>query len=466
MTKFQKQMLTIAAAGALTAVTALPAMAFENQFSGTMLIKTYLSNYDKGSVVQNNLTQSTIAGWGKNRGASNYTDQRLRIGYTAKASDDLKLVTQFEMNTRWGNSATTGGPADSIGGGVDTDGINVATRHAYLDFNMGKSVNAKVGLQPYKDSLKGLYVDADLPMALVTYKGGAYKLQLGYSRFNDADTTKFGNASADLFVVDNSYAISKDTNVGLVYYLNTDNTTNSTYKQKKINTFGLNAATKIGSLELSGFAAMQAGYQKNMVNTIASTTYQGYAANVAAKMKVGTGVAKTGFLFTSGNNHSNAAYNGGWQTLSAANNSVGQNSYVESGMMLLVRNPSMGGTNTDNYIRKPVTNIALANVGYDANLTDKVYLNGNAGFAWAPSSYDAPLNAGVNRNQGDYMGTELNLEAGYKLYKNLTLKAQGAYVILGGYYKNSAYANAANANDGYANPANPWTARLAAAYSF
>jgi len=41
MTKFQKQMLTIAAAGALTAVTALPALAFENEFHGSFILTPF-----------------------------------------------------------------------------------------------------------------------------------------------------------------------------------------------------------------------------------------------------------------------------------------------------------------------------------------------------------------------------------------------------------------------------------------
>lgn len=137
---------------------------------------------------------------------SNYTDQRLRLGYTAKASDDLKLVTQFEVNTRWGNTNTTGVNTAGVGGGVDTDGITSATCWAYLDFNMGKSVNVKAGLQPMKDKLKGLYFDADLPAAQVAYKTGGYTLNLLYSRFNDSTTTagavpaNLGDMTADLFV--------------------------------------------------------------------------------------------------------------------------------------------------------------------------------------------------------------------------------------------------------------------------
>lgn len=493
MTKFQKQMLTIAAAGALTAVTALPAMAFENVFSGSFTLKTYLSNYDNAQGSFGAPAQVSPVGR-VNVKVNNYTDQRFRLGYTAKASDDLKLVTQFEVNTRWGNrdvnvagtNQTTNANGQGLGGGVDSDAVNLATRWIYLDFNVGKSVSVKAGLQPMKDQLKGLYFDADLPAAQVAYKTGGYTMNMLYSRFNDANAANLGDMSSDLFGLENTFAFSKDTKMSLVYYLNSDNSTHTDTpnigisRQKKINTLGLSGQTKIGALDLSGFAAMQAGYQKNTNGATGAAlqnktvNYHGWAANVAGKMKAGSGVAKTAFLFTSGNNATGdrTAHNNAWQTLSdssATNNGVGQNSYNESGMMLLARNTSMGGTNTDNYFRKPVSNIALLTMGYDANLTEKVYLNGNVGFAWAPSSVselhpDRTVGATTAANNAsDFMGTEINLETGYKLYKNLTLKAQAAYVILGGYYKNAGIGS-----DGVTakTPDNPFTTRLAATYSF
>lgn len=470
MTKFQKQMLTIAAAGALTAVTALPAMAFENQFNGTFAVKTFLSNFDNGA--------SAVLPGAKNTKTSNYTEQRTRLRYTAKASDDLKLVTHFELDTRWGNTAASG---DNGGGGIDADGINIQTKWAYLDFNMGKSVNVKAGLMPYKDNLKGLYLDADMPMAYMAYKAGGYTLGLGYSRFNDAAASLsnkdyFGNKSSDLFVLDNTYAISKDTKLGMAYFMNIDNNQAGSGvangKEKKVHTLGLYGETKMGDLSLSGFAAMQAGYQKNVVGTT-TQNYHGWAANTVAKMKVGTGLARAGFLFTSGNNNgSNTAQNRAWQTVSyqGTNATAVQNTYSDSGMMLLVRNPGMGGTSTDGYFRKPITNIALAHIGYDANITDKLYTNGNVGFAWLPASDYLLTNpsgspaaalpaATTNPNGSDFMGTEMNLEVGYKLYKNLTLKAQAAYVVLGGAFKDKATATGGD-------PANPFSMRMGAHYSF
>ncbi|MCE1226358.1 MAG: hypothetical protein LWW87_07725 [Geobacteraceae bacterium] len=505
MTKFQKQMLTIAAAGALTAVTALPAMAFENEFHGIFNFNTVLSNYNTGSNGDVNPGSSTT-NWGDKRKMNNYFEQRTRILYTAKASDDLKLVTGFEMNTRFGNAGLTNAvngassyststyTVNGGGGRIDTDTTNIVTKWAYLDFNVGKNFNAKLGQMPYKDTIKGLLVDADMPMILTTTKLGNYTLGLGYSRFADDSanagtptTSRLGDANKDLFVLDNTFALSKDTKVAFSYYLLADyassyngnvastatNTSaailsgHTSQQALQLHTFGLSGETKIGALNLSGFAAMQAGNQRDWVthtgSNATSRNFHGWAANVAANMKIGSGTAKTAFLYTSGSNNTNPAQYNGWISTSV-------NSYNESGMMILARNTGNSPTSTDQYIRRDVTNIALATLGYDAMLTDKVSLNGNVGFGWAPASNGAPNDnaLGANRpNASDFMGTEINLEAGYQLYKNLKVLAQGGYMILGGYYKNSAYKNnglttTANAVD----PENPYTMRLQARYSF
>lgn len=486
MTKFQKQMLTIAAAGALTAVTALPAMAFENEFHGIYNFNTNFTNMG----LSGDFFPGTTA-WGDKRKMQNFLEQRVRIQYTAKASDDLKLVTHFEINNRFGNSNdVNGGGAD-----LDTDGTNIITKHAYLDFNVGKSFNTKLGLQPYKDTIKGIFIDADAPMVLTTTKLGAYTLGLGFSRFADDNANagtgyykdaNLGSATKNLFIMDNTFAFSKDTKAAFSYYLLADNagspasaynaltsnTNNSAYilgthtkaQSIMLHTLALSGETKVGGINLSGFAAMQAGNQKGMLNTGASAghnrQFHGWAANVAANMKIGSGVAKTAFLFTSGNNSSDAGQYKGWVSTSV-------NSYNESGMMIIARNTYNSPTSADGYIRRDVQNIALATLGYDAQLTDKFNLNTNVGFGWAPSSYDAPADRTISataHNGSDFMGTEINLEAGYQLYKNLKLMAQGGYMILGGYYKNSTYKTGTTAT--VADPENPYTMRLQARYSF
>ncbi len=458
MTKFQKQMLTIAAAGALTAVTALPALAFENEFHGLFNFNTVFSNY-------NNSSSGNIVPTKEKNKMNNYMEQRARIQYIAKASDDLKMVTQFEIDNQYGKAKSTG----TNGTNIDTDTVNVEVKHAYLDFNIGKNFNTKLGMQPYKDTLKGIFVDADVAAVTTKTKIGAYTLGLGFSRLNDSvngtTVTRVGDLNKDLFMFDNTFAFSKDTKAALSYYFLADYTVAN--KRDMVHTLGLSAETKLGPVALSGFAAMQAGHSKGGgigntgngaggIGTPAKDNYHGWAANVAAKANVGPGVARTGFLFVSGDN-GNANHSHGWA-------STAVQSYNESGLIILTRNTANSPSNTDQYIRRVITNQATAYMGYNAKLTDKFNLDGGVGFAWVPASVGAPVDKKTGRaNASDFMGTEIGLTAGYQLYKNLKLMALGAYMINGGYYKGSATeGTAANAKD----PENPYTMRLQARYSF
>lgn len=463
MTKFQKQMLTIAAAGALTAVTALPAMAFENEFHGLFNFNTVFSNYNNSNA--GNISSTSPMLTHDSNKMNNYFEQRVRLQYTAKASDDLKLVTQFEIDNLWGKTKSTG----TNGTNLDTDTVNFEVKHAYLDFNVGKSFNTKVGMLPYKDTLKGIFIDADLAALYTTTKLGAYTLGLGFSRLVDSSaastTLRTGGANTDLFIMDNTFAFSKDTKAALSYYFLADYddlaestyyavpaTTSLTKEDKKVHTFGLSGETKLGGINLSGFVAMQAGTLKDATSR---TSVHGWAGNVAANMNVGPGKARTGFLFTSGNNGS-TGHNKGWISTTVQ-------SYNESGLIILTRNTANSPTNTDQYINRQITNQAVAYLGYDAKLTDKFNLDSGLGFAWVPASVGAPVDLKTGRgNASDFMGTELGLTAGYQLYKNLKLQAQAAYMILGGYYKNSA----TKADGTYADPENPYTMRLQAKYAF
>lgn len=460
MTKFQKQMLTIAAAGALTAVTALPALAFENEFHGIYNFNTIFSNYNNGNSGNFVPTQDKLQ-------TNNYFEQRVRLQYIAKASDDLKLVTQFEIDNQFGKSSATTATSNKTNGvGLDADVVNIEVKHAYLDFNIGKNFNTKLGIQPYKDTLKGIFLDADVPAVMTTTKLGAYTLGLGFTRYNDDGFVvngasngagRLGDRNTDVFIMDNTFAFNKDTKATFSYYFNADYTSALGNNAKLIHTFGLGGQTKVAGIDLSGFAAMQAGHQKAAVG---STQYHGWAANVAAKSNIGPGAARLGFLFTSGDN-GNASHNKGWQgATNSTSGTTNVQSYNESGLIMLVRNTANSPSNTDQYIRRNITNVALAYLGYDAKLTEKFNLDGGVGFAWAPSSSSAPVDRKINqRNNSDFMGTEIGLTAGYQLYKNLKLQAQAAYMILGGYYKNSA----TNTNG---DPENPYTARLQARYSF
>ena len=153
-------------------------------------------------------------------------------------------------------------------------------------------------------------------------------------------------------------------------------------------------------------------------------------------------------------------------------------------MMLLNRNAAAGTGTTDYAIayntgngNSPATmqGMYLYTLGYDATITPKVYLNTNLGFLWAAKNntsvkaVDTTANAGAAagtarnlqaRNATNFQGAELNVETGYKMYDNLTLSMQAAYVMLGGYYNNAlSYQTGKDVE-------NPYTVRTSLIFNF
>ena len=454
----KKTVAIAAAAGALAALS-VPAMALENEFHGSYTFNSVFSNFSKGDGAQIN-----PATYRDDNKMNNYFEQRARIQYIAKVSDDLKLVTHFELDSRFGGVTDGKYNGSNDGGTLDADGISLETKHVYLDFNLGKNFNTKLGIQPYKDTLKGLFIDADIPAIMTTTKMGAYTLGLGFTRFNENEqktvtTSRLGDLATDLFIMDNKFAFGKDTSAALSYYFLANYKTAD--QASLVHTFGLSGESKMGPVTLSAFAAMQAGHQKNSTNAGVlsagkNSNYHGYALNLAAKMAAGPGTAKAAVLYASGNNNNDTQQNRGWVN-------SGINSYNESGMMIIARNTANSPSNTDDYLRRMVTNIAIGSLGYDANLSDKMYLNTNLGFAWAPSSTGAPVDVKMGPNASDFMGTEMNVELGYKVYESLTLRAQAAYMVLGSFYTNSATNSTVAA---VKDPEDPYIMRLLASFKF
>ena len=94
----RNKLLAIAAVSALTAATAVPAMALENEFHGMMAIRGYNSNYLAGTAGRIDIDADS-------RQTRSWVEQRTRLFYSAKANDDLKLVTAFEIDSYWGKNS-------------------------------------------------------------------------------------------------------------------------------------------------------------------------------------------------------------------------------------------------------------------------------------------------------------------------------------------------------------------------
>ena len=474
----KKKLMVVAAGTALTAGMAVPAMALENEFHGSMAVRATNANYNTGATGylfgNTNVSDSATT--------KNWVEQRTRLFYSAKANDNLKLVTGFEIDSTWGKSSYVVGRGND-GGALGADSVNLETKWIYLDFNEpATGANFKAGLQGLNDAYKGIVVGggADAAGLLVGKAFGPVSTTVGWFRLDDRTsygavtsatggavtgalpattaTSSNGKATRDLLLLDAKYALSKDIKVGASYYfLNSDKaasnnavavvpSTASAAADYNVHMVGLNAGAAVGPVAVDGFALYQFGSNDTAA---ANKHVSAFAANVAAKMKVGPGTAKIAALYVSGgsngfiniNNENSAAF---------SENSVN----ALGNMFLLVRNSQY--TTNDQYIAYSSDNLGMGiiggSVGYDAKLTDKLYANVNAGMLAT-----AKEQAG---RESKYQGTEINAEVGYKVFDALTASVQGAYVILGDFYKNQGTLPAGT------DPSNPYVARVILSYVF
>lgn len=474
----------------LAAAAATPAMALENEFHGLFSGRYINSNFNRTGTTDFGPGDGSYdpSGKPKSQYSSNFVEQRVRLQYIAKANADLKLVTHFELDyAYWGNSSYAVGR--NQGGAQGADTVNIETKSLYLDFNPCKHVNVRMGMQPIADSFKGSIIDSDAAGVLLTGNDfGKFTPSIGYFRFNDKGSRQdsvLGHLTNDYFLLDAKYEVSKNLKIGGAYYFFRDGqetgttsvttasnpsngvladgtlvypdgttfTTNTTSNRDdvKLHVFGLNAEYTTGPLTLNGFAIYQTGWNNTVTGT--KTYTNAYAFNLGAKLKAGPGTARFETLYVSGggDNGRNAFYS----------SPGGEHGYYDNEMVILGRDKN--AYTTDNSILDLTGNRGQGQmgvyVGYDLPVTPKLDTAFNVGVAGvAHSNNRKPINlVDGNRNASNFLGTEVNGEAVYKLLDGLTVSLRAGYVFLGGYYKDVALNGT---------PDDPYDAKLIFKYTF
>jgi len=414
----KKKLLVALAVGALTAATAVPALALENEFHGAFTAFYDLSNFSgSGAITDDSKSE-------------NYFVQRFRLNYNAKASEQVKLVSRFEFDYNfWGNGSYQDGKRGG-GGAIGADSVQMETKNIYLELNY-PAVNAKIGMMAHNDAFKGLLFDADLAGVLLAHNYANASVSAGYFRLNDSgDGDALGKNNNDLFALEGKYNLSKTAKVGAgYYYLVDDSTTNEgagtgTGRGASVHTVGLNAEGVVGPVTLNALVLKQFG------DFNATTDAKGLAANVGARVALGGGTLRSELLYVSGDDKA-------WYLPGGAGFTEGGQFY-DSEMTMLGRNKF--ATAIDNAIIYDVNNngegVMMATVGYDYSFSDKLSASANVGFAAVADNTDA--RGAVSDADNDYLGTEVNAETYYNLTPNVTLGARAGYVFLGDYFDNDA----------------------------
>jgi hypothetical protein len=479
-----KKKLVILGAAALSAAAAVPALAFENEFHGLYRVKGIVSNFQASGLAGNeggiktpavvavapDLTTTPIKPGTAAAPAVLYNgseallstrsrtysliEQRARLQYIGKASDDLKLVTHFEIDSTWGDAAYQNGRG--IGGGLAADTVNLETKSVYIDFNSGFApVNFKVGIQPWTDAYKGIFLSDDVGGAVATAKTGAATGTAAFFRtYDQGGTTALGKRNVDVYVADGKIAISRTLSLGGSFYL-ANNDVNTA--RQRTYTYGVNAAAKAGVVDLDAFVLYQGGHELYGFNTNTAKNngardLEAFAGQVAVKANLGAVSVRAAGLYASGDDQKSSSSAKSFQNIFAAGAPAGGTSggpggpagggtssgvYYSSNMLLLLR--SAWATDSDNALIASINNknagLVAAFVGFDAKISDKFSANINLGHAQVAARNEAVAGSATSRTTSKDIGTEANLQLNYALYPNLTATAQGAYVLLGGYTK-------------------------------
>lgn len=477
-----KQLTLKLSVAAVAAVGCMGSTAFamEHEFNGLLRIKGDFTNFDQagGNDASGNRTL-----YRSNPSKSFfYTEQRARLKYTGKFSDEVKLVTQFEIDSRWGD--TSQGKADkgstrNQGGAMETDQVNLETKNIYMDFKVPNlPTTVKAGLLPFDDAYKGVFLTTDIAGVMTTTKLEDLTINAGWLRgydnvnFNGADgtipavnaapsgtgalkgTDNPGRYSLDIGILEAKYAVSKALSVGGSYYLTYSNLEKAGYNV--LSTLGVSAAYNFGIGTIDGFLLIQAG--DNPTNDFGQVgqSVSAFAANVAAKIKAGPGTARGTVLYASGDDGKGSV--GAFQCVNQLGDGNATSTFSSAQMTMLITNTRYAA-NTDRALINTVTNynqgLVGAFFGYDLDI-DKTFVKTNLGFAAVASDNNTfkPKNLAKNDySNGKYVGTEVNAEVGYKISSNLTASVIAGYVMLGDYYKDTVKNTTTGAVE---TPDNPW----------
>ncbi|MDD2540788.1 MAG: hypothetical protein PHH28_07055 [Desulfuromonadaceae bacterium] len=458
----------------LAATAATPAMALENEFHGLFSARYINSNFNRTQTTDYGPGDGTYdpSGKTKNQYSSNFIEQRERLTYIAKANADVKLITQFELDySYWGNSSYTVGR--NQGGAIGADTVNLETKNIYLDANPFKNINMKLGMMPNTDAFKGVLFDTDMAGILLSSSYGKFSPSIGFFRFNDGSSSidkALGKKTSDLLMLDGKFNVTNELKVGGAYYFFGNNqgaTTNpvvgytdagapiyandpTVFEAKpdnniKIHVLGLNAEYVQGPLTLNGFAIYETGWNNKRYTSA-------FSGNIGAKLNAGPGTARAEFLYVTGD--SRADVSGATSRSNAFYSAAGEHGYYNNEMVILGRDKN--AYTTDNSIIFNAGNEGRGQIGgylgYDLPINDRLTTAYNAGFAAVAKDSTA------KPHKSNYLGTEINAEATYKLIENLTTSVRAGYVFLGDYYKGVALHGET--------PVNPYDAKLMFTYIF
>lgn len=382
-----KKLLVAAIAVALAVFMTIPASAFENEFGGYFRVRAFNNTDFSGN--SGYYTDSTGKVNLEGKQDVQKVDTRTRIYYTAKFSDNLKLVNKFEIDNEWG----TGDMGDI---GADGNGV-LEIKNTYLDMNIG-GFNVKLGAHGETIG-RGFVFDDDFSGVTVSNEMGSFywiKAVEGGVGNNANDGDKDAYAIAPTF---KTSGITINPYLVYVYQKSSD---------LKAYDLGVDIDADLKALAgIEGSAWFTGIYQGGDENS--DIDYSAYLAAVGAKAKVAGIDVHTQIFYASGDDDANDKDNNNFSDL------IGGQSYYWAEIMGygIFDDQVSNGSCADK-----ISDITAYNIGASMSPVEKVTVGADIWYATRNEAYS-----------GDALGTEIDLSAKYQLMDNVNIDVVAAYLF-------------------------------------
>jgi len=319
----------------------------------------------------------------------NRVDNRTRLYYTAKFSDDFKFVNKLEWNSNWG---------DDNGGDFGADGTgHIRVKNSYADFNMG-STRTKVGIMGGAFG-RGFLFDTDFSGLVITPTFGNVSVPLWWARATGEYVSTDG-FDEDVLVAQVKVGLGDSGSVTPYFVYHGANGTASALETFYL---GIDADLKFGDASTWGTFIYQGG------TNVMDQDNKGFLIGLGGSMSM----FNAELLYATGDNSPGDGDNDQFAGV------AGARSYYWSEIMgygtfdSAVSNGSPG----DN-----ISNLFAIKVGVKVKPSDVWTIKADL---WYAQLAEDNL-AGDNE-----LGTELDFKATYKMMDNLNLDLVAAYLFAG-----------------------------------
>ena len=470
-----KKILMAVFAILMTAAWVVPAMAVDTTFYGTYRVRLFGTN---NALDYSNDGAKTYTGVGSATDtAANYVtdnnswiDQRFRLGVESKASDQLRGFVQLEIGDNNLNRSDTWGTNGDAANGVNNQ--HVTARQAYLSFNAGP-VRVKAGRQIFGDAPDGgqsfrvsddgvYYGLLDGGLIVVAQVDGfvfATKvldplvLAAAYVKLSEASSSSItlgaSDKDNDLYVLEGVIAPSDAITAAAYFLYDRDRTTVDPAAGTGQNSpwwLGAGVSAKFDRISLKVNAAYKGvKYEKGcqpgscgIAATGAATDLKYSAYALDADVSANFGPATVGFAAGMGSGDGSET-NTTDKDFTAVAGSYGNQLGGRPAIFFDSGEVSNGGAALNTTYANGISNSTLTNVTFidlyaSFKATDDLTLSGLVAKFWhtEKSRVDCATddNTCTNKNTWESaLGTELDLNAVYKLYPQLALVAQAAWFM-------------------------------------